>query len=309
MPVSAQPDELELFITPEANAAIDVEALAAAFNIDKATLPSKINIIPKEHFNIPGGQAVLTTKDFFVVADQRIDTTSAVNPVGLHTNYFLHHWQVVSASRFVPAVLFTIESGSVINIAPTPVASVAAPTAIDKDGTVVTGFVRGNMYEVNSNAVTAPAGGPNNAVRYVADGFKSPRSRITQTGAVLVAIDEPATAVIITAYATDTAAPQTNNATSFPITGDVANLWPNPSALTDADVDALLEVIPEAVVKDNDTDTVVIPTVTGVQYKKDAVNVNNGSTHVITASTVFTAVARAGYELATGAVATWTLVP
>jgi hypothetical protein len=309
MPVSAQPEELELFITPEANAAIDVEALAAAFNIDRALVPSKTNIIPKEHFNIPGAQAVLTTKDFFVAADQRIDTTSAVNPVGLHTNYFLHHWQVISASRFVPAVLFTIESGTVINIPATPVTSVAALTIIDKDGATPTSLVRGQMYEVNTNAVTTPAGGANNAVRYTATGLNSPRSRITQSGAILIAVDETATTVLVKAFATDTANPQTEISASYSITGDIAVLWPNPTALSDADVDGLLEVIPEAVVKDNDTDVAVIPTVTGVQYKKDAVNVNNGSTHVITASTVFTAVARAGYELATGAVATWTLVP
>jgi len=309
MPVAADPSELELFITPEANAATDVEALAAAFNIDKATMPSRTNIIPKEHFNIPGAQAVLTTRDFFVVADQRIDTTSAVNPVGLHTNYFLHHWEVVSASRFVPAILFTIESGTVINIPATPVASVAAITAIDKDGTTVTAFVRGNMYEVNTNAVTSPAGGANNAVRYELVGAKSPRTRITQSGAVLVSIDEAATSLTVNAYATDTANPQTSATANFALSGDIAQLWPIPTALSDTDTDALLEVTPDAVVKDPDTDVVVIPTVTGVQYKKDAVNVSNGSTHTITASTVFTAVARAGYELAAGATASWTVVP
>jgi hypothetical protein len=54
---------------------------------------------------------------------------------------------------------------------------------------------------------------------------------------------------------------------------------------------------------------VIIPSVTGVQYKMAGANVNNGSVNHITAATTFTAVARAGYELATGAVASWTLTP
>lgn len=309
MPVAADPGELELFITPEANAAIDVEGLAASFNIDKAEMPTRTNIIPKEHFNIPGAQAVLTTRDFFVIADQRIDVTSAVNPVGLHTNYFLHHWEVVSASRFVPAILFTIESGTVINLPSTPVTAVSALQAIDKDGNTVTAFVRGNMYEVNAVAVTAPTGGANNAVRYVLTGNNSPKTRITQSGALLVSIEDSSASLTVTAYATDSANPQASANATYAVSGDQVALWPTPTALSDADADALLEVIPDAVVKDNDTDTVVIPTVTGVQYKKDGVNVNNGSTHVVTASTVFTAVARAGYELSPGATASWTLVP
>jgi len=308
MPVSAQPDELELFITPEASGAIDVEALAAAFNIDKASMPTKINVIPKEHLNIPGAQAVLTTRDFFVVADQRIDVTSAVNPVGLHTNYFLHHWEVISASRFVPAILYTIESGDVINITAYTVASVSAVTAIDKDNAAATTFKRGEMYEVNATVTTSPAGGPNTGIRYELVGALHPATRITQSGAVLVSIGETATSLTVNAYATDSSNPQIKGTGSFALTGDIATLWPA-EASPDADVDALREVTPDAIVKDNDTDTVVVPTVTGVQYKKDAVDVTNGSTHVITASTVFTAVARSGYELAPGATASWTVVP
>ena len=77
----------------------------------------------------------------------------------------------------------------------------------------------------------------------------------------------------------------------------------------DADKDGMTEVTPDEPAFDTATDTVTIPSVTGVQYLKDGVNVVNGSEHVITASTVFTATARACYELDTGATASWTYAP
>ena len=77
------------------------------------------------------------------------------------------------------------------------------------------------------------------------------------------------------------------------------------AARPDADADGTPEVVPAELTKDAD-DNVTIPNVTGVQYKKEGVNVNNGSVHNITVETDFTAVARAGFELAPGAPVAWT---
>lgn len=303
MPIAAQPDELELFITPEANAALDVEALAGAFQIDKARFPERVTVIPAEDFRIPGAQALLTTRDFFVVADQRIDTTSQINPVGLHTNYFLHHWQVISASRFVPAILFTTEESTVINIEETPVTSVSGPALQDADGNTVTTVERGGIFQVTGAAVTTPADGANNAVIFSLEGSQSPRTYITQTGTLYVAVDEAATSLTVQIAAQDA---QGITATlSASVTGDLLELWPDPKVIPDADDDGLLEVTPDALVKVDGE--VVIPSVTGVQYKKAGTNVANGSVHVISGSTAFTAVARSGYELAAGATASWTI--
>ena len=303
MPIAARPDELELFITPEANAALDVEALAGAFQIDKARFPERVTVIPSEDFRIPGAQALLTTRDFFVVADQRIDTTSQINPVGLHTNYFLHHWQVISASRFVPAILFTTEESTVINIEETPVTSVSGPSLKDGAGNVVTTVERGGIFQVVGAAVTTPADGANNAVIFDLDGSLSPRTYITQTGTLYVAVDEAATSLTINIKAQD--AQGITASVSATVHGDLLELWPDPKVIPDADDDGLLEVTPDALVKVDGE--VVIPSVTGVQYKKAGTNVANGSVHVISGSTVFTAVARSGYELAAGATASWTI--
>lgn len=309
MPTAARADELELFITPEALAAQDVEALAGAFNIEKANFSARTTVIPAEHFNIPGAQAVLTTRDFFVVADSLMETRQIQNPAALSTNYWLHHHQVISASRFVPAVLFTTEESTPINLDYTPVTSVPAPTVTDSDGNTVTTVERGELYSVNSAAVTTPAGGDNDATSLVLSGQKSPRTWLSNTGVLVVSPDESSTSLTVTAYAVDTESyGDISNSVTVGVKGDLVILWPSPDAIPDADNDGLNEVTPEALTVDAD-DNVKIPNVTGVQYKMGGVNVNNDSTQHITASTTFTAVARAGFELAAGAPATWTLAP
>ena len=54
-----------------------------------------------------GVQAFLTTKDFFVIADTSLETTSEFNPISRQTNFFLHHWEIISASPFAPIVKFS----------------------------------------------------------------------------------------------------------------------------------------------------------------------------------------------------------
>lgn len=306
MPVAAQADELELFITPQANAAMDVEALAAAFNIDRAEIPTRTTIIPQEHFGIKGAQAVLTTKDFFVIADQRIDTTSAVNPVGLVTNYFLHHWQVVSASRFVPALLFTTEEGTVINIGSTPVQSVTNVKIVDSEGVTATEVARGELYTVEYDVNTLPAGGANDAARLeLGAGMTSPQTRVSQSRVLYVGVDDAATTVTVNAYATDTEIPQISASVTLPVVGDRLILWPEPRVLADEDTDGLFEVA--GVKPDFAANKITIPTVEGVQYKDGASNVANGAVITVATGTpkTITVVAKTGFELEVGAPASW----
>lgn len=304
MPVAASPDEMVLFVTPEAKAAMDVEALAAAFNIERAEAPQRIIAVPKEHFGIENIQGVLTTRDFFVIADSRIDTTTAINPVGLHTNYFLHHHQVVSASRFVPAIKFTTEPTTVINLDNSVVDGITTPKVVDFEGAEVPNVTRGEAYRVLVAATTEPDGGENDAVRFEITSVHNLRTYISQTGVIHIAPDEDAAEVAIAITATDTDVEQTAIVLTLAIVGDKLILWPLPEVIEDDDADGLLEVTPEELVLADD-DTVTIPAVTGVQYKKAGTNVANGSVHTIVGTVAFTAVARPGNELATGAVASW----
>lgn len=106
MPVGARADELVLFASPAVVANISVEALASAFNLPQLEVQSRIVQIPEGEFGIDGCQAILTTRDFFVVADTLLTNTSIYNPAGLYNNYFMHHHEIISCSLFAPAVMF-----------------------------------------------------------------------------------------------------------------------------------------------------------------------------------------------------------
>lgn len=235
LPVRATPDDLELFITPEALAAIDVEALAAAFNAESAAMPTRITVIPKEFFRIPGVQAVLTTRDFFIVADSFYQFNRVDNPVGLYENHILHHHQVISTSLFVPAILFWTGEGDVIDYDETPVASVDTIVIRNRDGDVVTELERGEIYAIDASAITNPAGGVNDAVRFEFTEGTHPNSEFTilrqEYRSLIVAIDETAEAISITGTATDD---NTKTATlSLPVVGEGGVLWPNGHAITE----------------------------------------------------------------------------
>lgn len=105
IPVFAKPDELVLLITADAMASVDVDTLAGIFNLDKADIKYRTVIVPE--LPVPNAFALLTTNAFFVCQDVVYSNESFYNPATLNTNYYLHHWEVVSASPFVPAILFT----------------------------------------------------------------------------------------------------------------------------------------------------------------------------------------------------------
>lgn len=110
VPVFANPDELVVLMTPRTNAVIDVMALAAAFNMDRETIQQRIVMV--DEFPVPNAVALLTTTDFFQCRDKLNQTTSQYNPLTLGTNYFLHRWGMYSVSPFVPAILFTTDTGT-----------------------------------------------------------------------------------------------------------------------------------------------------------------------------------------------------
>lgn len=105
VPVFSAMDELVLMITPDALASIDVDALAAAFNVDRADIQMRTVLV--DEFPIAGAVALLTTRDFFVCNDTLYNTTSFYNPQTLSTTYYLNHWGVYSVTPAVPAILFT----------------------------------------------------------------------------------------------------------------------------------------------------------------------------------------------------------
>lgn len=231
MPVAVNPEDLIVVTTPEAQAAIDVDALAAAFNIERSLVPGRIEVIPKEHINIPGFQAILTTREFFVVMDQLYETASQQNAAALTENHFLHHHEVISISPFAPAILYS--STDAATVIPT---DDAQPTEIGDitvhdlnpdgyEGTPATELTRGRIYQVEGEGVTDPDGGVRTDVKLTLSGAESEFSRITQTGTLYVGPDEQGTEFTVTVTSTydDTV---TKDAV-LPITGERVGYWPD----------------------------------------------------------------------------------
>lgn len=202
MPVFADGSDLVLFCTPEFKAAIDVNALAAAFNIALADVPTRFIEIPKDRLNIDGVQAILTTKDFFVVADTLLRNESQWNPLNLHMNYFWHHQGIISASRFVPAIAYTTKPGTdVVEIDPVTITEMTGFDIYDVDGrlvyaskaTGVQGTLNpGQVYQVVPDITTNPANTNwrEFAFRFALSGVNSPRSTISNSGVLTLSQQE-----------------------------------------------------------------------------------------------------------------------
>src|SRR5699024_4144610 len=143
-----------------------------------------------------------TTRDFFVMADQRLENTSQWNAAALHNNYFLHHWEVISASRFVPAVMFWTGPGDDVTETVTPVTTVAEPVITDVDGNTVTEVQRGFIYDADAEVTTTPTGGINTGVRWSVTGAESNRTAISSSGVLHVGGDEEASELTVVATST-----------------------------------------------------------------------------------------------------------
>lgn len=230
MPTFATPDELVLFVTPRFKASIDVEALAMAFNLPYAELAPRIITIPEDRFGIDKAQALLTTRDFFVIYDNVLENTSQYNPVALSNNYFLHHHSVISASRFVPAILFGDFADSEEIKVTVQVTAVGKPTATDSNGATVTKVKPGDVVQLA--ATVTPANASTDSVRFTVTGAASATTYVTPTGVLHVGRDETATTLSIKGISMDRFTDQPNAevppsaALSLTVVGDTVPDWP-----------------------------------------------------------------------------------
>lgn len=105
-------DQLVLYITPEAKASLNVNTLAGLFNVELADIKYRIQVI--DNIPVPGAVALLTTSDFFMCADYEISNDSFYNPQTRTENWYYTVIGMYSTSPFVPAILFTTETGTVV---------------------------------------------------------------------------------------------------------------------------------------------------------------------------------------------------
>ena len=133
VPTFTTNDDLVLFATPEFVAMLDVNVIAFAFNASAADL--KMRVVEVDDFGIDGCQAILCDKDFFMCADTLIDFESIRNPKAISWNYWLHHHGIYSVSRFVNAVMFTTEAGTIVTVPSIKTTGVTVDYAELPDGT------------------------------------------------------------------------------------------------------------------------------------------------------------------------------
>lgn len=136
-----------IFIDADYEANMDVEVLAAAFNMDKAEFIGHLIVVDSftDHdeerlqmlFNevdndsyVPFTEAEMTSlgklagimcsADFWMVFDVLQTMRQQNNGQGLYWNYWLHAWKIFSVSPFANCVVFTSESGSITSVTVSP---------------------------------------------------------------------------------------------------------------------------------------------------------------------------------------------
>lgn len=140
-------DEQYLLVNSQFDSEIDVEVLAAAFNMSKAEFMghrilidgfgsldvARLNALFKDDPNyvepsqdtltaLNAIPAVLVDKNFFMIFDNMYEFTENYNGQGLYWNYFYHTWKTFSMSPFANALVFVPAVPSVTSVTVSPTA-------------------------------------------------------------------------------------------------------------------------------------------------------------------------------------------
>ena len=230
-----------IIVSADFDAMMDVQVLAAAFNMEKAEFLSKRllvdsfgnidiprlaecapelcqnivydtdghvvsaelkNIYAEELDMLNSIPAVIIDDDYMQIYDRLVTMEDIRNPKGLYTNAFLHCWKIFSISPFAPAVAFSDIENSVMSVSVRPAAA---------------NTVKGG--NVNLQAVVITKGFVDRSVTWTLSGAKSTGTVITAAGDLHVAADE--TAKTITVTATSAANPSISDSSTITISDNV----------------------------------------------------------------------------------------
>lgn len=156
---TAREDQV-IFMDSDYNAEQDVEVLASAFNMDKATFMGKLYLIddftsfdneafdafraesdsleevtPEELQLMKGVKAILCDRDFFQFYDTLFDMRTQDVTMGLYTNYVLHIWKVISTSPFSNIIVFATNNS--ISELPATITAKVADKSVSDQSTVI----------------------------------------------------------------------------------------------------------------------------------------------------------------------------
>lgn len=152
-----------IFMDAEFNAQYDVDVLAAAFNMDKATFTGNLILVDdwtsfdnnrfeyiRENSDgieevtaaeltlMADVKAVLVSGDWFQVYDNETQFTEKYVANGLYWNYFYHNWKTISSSPFENAVVFVNTVGGAAVAVPATLSYTVGSVSTSAAGTVIT---------------------------------------------------------------------------------------------------------------------------------------------------------------------------
>ena len=210
-----------VIVTADFDAAMDVNVLAAAFNMDKAEFLSKRlmvdsfgdidinrlaqcapetceNITYDANGNVTSATlkgitkeqlvelseipAVIIDDDFLQIYDRLITMEDIRNPDGLYTNAFLHCWKIISVSPFAPAATFSDSVAAVNTVTISPASATVVPNS-----------------EIQFNAKVSGTGFFNKSVTWTLKGANSSKTYADVRGTVFIGADETATTLTLNA--------------------------------------------------------------------------------------------------------------
>lgn len=180
------------------DAIMDVEVLAAAFNMSKAEFmghrvlvdgfgkldtarlqelfdgdPNYVEIGEDDLTALNAVPAVLVDRDFFMIFDNFQNFTEQYNGEGLYWNYWYHVWKTFSVSPFAPAMVFAPTAPGITSVKVTPGAATIA---------------KGGQLQLTANVATT--GFAPMSVTWSISGNTSNKSKISSTGMLTVGDDE-----------------------------------------------------------------------------------------------------------------------
>lgn len=179
-----RPEDLVIIIRADIDAAIEVDVLAAAFQATAVNFVGAGRKILVDDFGNPNIYAIVADRRLFQIYDVDFEMDTIYNPSNRVWNYFLHVWEIISASPFMNGIaIVSNNAGTVDSVAVTP--ETASPAA----GTTVAFTAAVSGTGIYSKKVT-----------WSISGQTKPGTTIDETGVLTIAADEPAsTAITVTA--------------------------------------------------------------------------------------------------------------
>ena len=218
-----------IIVSADFDAVMDVEVLAASFNMEKAEFLSKRllvdsfgdidiprlaecapelcknidydteghvvsaelkNISANDLRNLDTIPAVIIDDDFMQIYDRLVTMEDIRNPKGLYTNAFLHCWKIFSISPFAPAVAFTDANPVISSVSVTP----ATANTVKGGNVNLQPVVNGSGFFDRSVTWTLQGTNSSGVVKPLAEG-----TVITAAGNLQVAADEKVKTITVTA--------------------------------------------------------------------------------------------------------------